>query len=89
MQREPIETCDLFLKLFCEMSLSGEVNSTISVVYFAQHLGVFILKRVNSCYKVMQDFMVTGLFAGQHNTKLHGTITGVILFFCSTFPPSS
>ena len=30
------------------------------------------------CYKVMQDFMVTGLFAGQHNTKLHGTITGVI-----------
>ena len=22
--------------------------------------------------------MVTGLFAGQHNTKLHGTITGVI-----------
>ena len=37
----------------------------------------------------MQVFMVTGLFAGQHNTKLHGTITGVILFFCSTFPPSS
>ena len=34
----------------------------------------------------MQVFMVTGLFAGQHNTKLHGTITGVI---CSTFPPSS
>ena len=30
------------------------------------------------CYKVMQVFMVTGLFAGQHNTKLHGTITGVI-----------
>ena len=27
----------------------------------------------------MQDFTVTGLFAGQHNTKLHGTITGVIL----------
>ena len=26
----------------------------------------------------MQVFMVTGLFAGQHNTKLHGTITGVI-----------
>ena len=22
--------------------------------------------------------MVTGLFAGQHNTKLHGTIIGVI-----------
>ena len=22
--------------------------------------------------------MVTGLFAGQHNTKLHGTIAGVI-----------
>ena len=22
--------------------------------------------------------MVTGLFAGQHNTELHGTITGVI-----------
>ena len=29
------------------------------------------------CYKVMQVFIVTGLFAGQHNTKLHGTITGV------------
>ena len=26
----------------------------------------------------MQDFMVTGLFAGQHNTKLHGTNAGVI-----------
>ena len=26
----------------------------------------------------MQVFTVTGLFAGQHNTKLHGTITGVI-----------
>ena len=41
------------------------------------------------CYELLQRFMVTGLFAGQHNTKLHGTITGVILFFCSTFPPSS
>ena len=27
----------------------------------------------------MQVFVVTGLFAGQHNTKLHGTITGVIM----------
>ena len=27
----------------------------------------------------MQVFTVTGLFADQHNTKLHGTITGVIL----------
>ena len=26
----------------------------------------------------MQVFMVTGLFAGQHNTKLHGTNAGVI-----------
>ena len=26
----------------------------------------------------MQVFTVTGLFAGQHNTELHGTITGVI-----------
>ena len=26
----------------------------------------------------MQVFTVTGLFVGQHNTKLHGTITGVI-----------
>ena len=26
----------------------------------------------------MQLFMVTGLFAGQHNTQLHGTITDVI-----------
>ena len=30
------------------------------------------------CYKVMQVFMVTGLFAGQHNTELHGTIRDVI-----------
>ena len=30
------------------------------------------------CYELMQVFTVTGLFAGQHNTKLHGTITGVI-----------
>ena len=26
----------------------------------------------------MQVFVVTGLFAGQHNTNLHGTITDVI-----------
>ena len=26
----------------------------------------------------MQVFMVTGLFAGQHNTALHGTIRDVI-----------
>ena len=26
----------------------------------------------------MQVFMVTGLLAGQHNTKLHGTNAGVI-----------
>ena len=31
------------------------------------------------CYKVMQVFMVTGLFAGQHNTGLHGTNAGVLL----------
>ena len=30
----------------------------------------------------MQDFMVTGLFAGQHNTKLHGTNAGVIICSC-------
>ena len=30
------------------------------------------------CYKVIQDFMVTGLFAGQYNTKLH-TIVGSAL----------
>ena len=30
------------------------------------------------CYKVMQVFMVTVLFAGQHNTKLHGTFTDVL-----------
>ena len=34
----------------------------------------------NNCYKLIQLVMVTGLFAGQHNTKLHGTITGVISF---------
>ena len=27
----------------------------------------------------MQVFMVTGLFAGQHNTKLHGTNAGEVL----------
>ena len=31
-----------------------------------------------SCYKLIQRFRVTGLFAGQYNTKLHGTITDVI-----------
>ena len=30
------------------------------------------------CYKLIQRFRVTGLFAGQYNTKLHGTITGVL-----------
>ena len=30
------------------------------------------------CYKLIQRFRVTGLFAGQYNTKLHGTITDVI-----------
>ena len=30
------------------------------------------------CYKLIQRFRVTGLFAGQYITKLHGTITGVI-----------
>ena len=37
-----------------------------------------LLSHARNCYKVIQDFMVTGLFAGQHNTKLHGTITGVL-----------
>ena len=37
-----------------------------------------MLNRRNMCYKVMQVFMVTGLFAGQHNTKLHGTNAGVL-----------
>ena len=27
----------------------------------------------------MQVLMVTGLFAGQHNAKLHGTITGIYI----------
>ena len=31
------------------------------------------------CYKLIQRSRVTGLFAGQYNTKLHGTITGVII----------
>ena len=30
------------------------------------------------CYKLIQRFRVTGLFGGQYNTKLHGTITDVI-----------
>ena len=30
------------------------------------------------CYRLIQRFRVTGLFAGQYNTKLHGTITDVI-----------
>ena len=34
----------------------------------------------------MQVFMVTGLFAGQHNTKLHGTNAGVI-YTIVIFPP--
>ena len=31
-----------------------------------------------NCYKLIQWFRVTGLFAGQYNTKLHGTITDVL-----------
>ena len=45
------------------------------IIYFVSEFLNFL---VILCYKVMQVFMVTGLFAGQHNTKLHGTITGVI-----------
>ena len=41
-------------------------------------LAYVVHEELYTCYKVIQDFMVTGLFAGQHNTKLHGTITGVI-----------
>ena len=40
--------------------------------------GCFYCFQMSVCYKVIQRFRVTGLFAGQHNTKLHGTITGVI-----------
>ena len=29
------------------------------------------------CNKLIQRFRVTGLFAGQYNTNLHGTITDV------------
>ena len=35
------------------------------------------LKSKALCYELMQAFTVTGLFAGQHNTELHDTITGV------------
>ena len=38
----------------------------------------------SNCYELMQVFTVTGLFAGQHNTKLHGTITGVILYISTS-----
>ena len=37
---------------------------------------------------VMQVFMVTGLFAGQHNTDLHGTIRDVIATPCSLWRES-
>ena len=37
-----------------------------------------MLVDVYNCYKLIQRFRVTGLFAGQYITKLHGTITGVI-----------
>ena len=33
------------------------------------------------CYKLIQRFRVTGLLAGQYNTKLHGTITDVMYIF--------
>ena len=40
------------------------------------HLRVWNPPCVQSfCYKVIQRFRVAGLFAGQHNTKVHGTIT--------------
>ena len=38
---------------------------------------VFPLKHY-ICYKLIQRFRVTGLFAGLYKTKLNGTITGVI-----------
>ena len=47
------------------------------VVYSLKSNFTFV-KYSTSCYELMQVFTVTGLFAGQHNTKLHGTITGVI-----------
>ena len=37
-----------------------------------------MLVDVYNCYKLIQRFRVTGLFAGQYITKLHGTVTGVI-----------
>ena len=38
---------------------------------------------VYTCYKLIQRFRVTGLFAGQYNTKLHGTIIEVIIYLSS------
>ena len=37
------------------------------------------MKIASLCFKVMQVFAVTGLFAGQHNTKL--TIVGSALLY--------
>ena len=46
-----------------------------------------VLQRWYNCYKLIQLVMVTGLFAGQHNTKLHGTITGVIFWKSNNTAP--
>ena len=43
------------------------------------------LKLAYWCYKVIQRFRITGLFAGLHNTKVHGTITDVIYKYISLY----
>ena len=63
-----------------EKCTNYEWKSFLSRIYFNRkkkllQIGILHLT-LTLCYKVIQDFMVTGLFAGQHNTKLHGTITG-------------
>ena len=40
--------------------------------------GVKNFPNLCDCYKLIQRFRVTDLFAGQHNTKLHGTIRDVV-----------
>ena len=54
-----------------------EGNSSLMCTFLIYSKLIYNLFGLCICYKLIQLVMVTGLFAGQHNTKLHGTITGV------------
>ena len=60
----------------------AEVKTEMSIakqeIFLKLNLNRNTMKTWSICYKLIQRFRVTGLFAGQHNTELHGTITDLI-----------